>query len=84
MSERTQVETIVPLNHWPTTRQERDQIAKESYDAAVRLVHPGRVLSLLTTIRAVDPITQRPAIKMRWAVEAPESIQHQRSTFPAA
>lgn len=78
MSERTQVETLVPLHHWPTTPREREQVAKAGYDAAMELVRPGRVLGLLSTTRAVHVETNMPALKMRWAVEAPESIQPNR------
>lgn len=81
MSERTTVETLVPLHHWPRTRKERAEVVKAAFDAASELVKPGRVLGLLSTARAQHALTGAPALKMRFVVEAPESIQPQRTTF---
>lgn len=84
MSERTVVETLVPLHHFPQTREERGQVVKAAYDAAAELVKPGRVLGLLTTARSQHALTGAPAMKFRFAVEAPESIQPQRTSFAAS
>lgn len=81
MSERAVVETLIPLNHWPRTRTERAEVIKAAYDAATELVKPGRVLGLLSTARSQHVETGKPALKLRFAVEAPESIQHERTTF---
>lgn len=81
MSERTEVETLVPLHHWPTTSNERSQVVKAAFDAATELVKPGRVLGLISMTRSQHIETGAPALEVRFAVEAPESIQPQRTSF---
>lgn len=81
MSERTEVETLVPLHHWPRTPEERSEVVKAAFDAASDLVKPGRVLGLVSMARSEHTLTGGPALKVRFAVDAPESIQPQRTTF---
>lgn len=79
MSERTEVEVLFPLNRTPN-KAERRLIMREAFKQAAELVAPGRVLGFIGIARAVHEDTGAPAVKIRFAVEAPESIQPQRKT----
>jgi hypothetical protein len=80
VSERTEVEVLVPLNRAPADEAERRQIVRDAFKSAGDLVRPGRVLGLVSVARAEHHLTGSPALKIRFAVEAPESIQPQRRT----
>lgn len=80
MSERTEVEVLLPLDRWPD-RGEVVMLRRIAFDEARRLVNPGRVLGLVSVARAVNPETNGLAMKVRFAVEAPESIQPQNTSF---
>lgn len=77
MSERTEVEVLFPLARKPDALEQR-LIIRQAFDQAADLVKPGRVLGLIGITPAVHQETGAPAVKVRFAVEAPESIQHQR------
>lgn len=79
MSERTEVEVLLPLDRWPD-RSEIVMLRRIAFDEAKRLVHPGRVLGLISVARAVNPATSDLAMKVRFAVEAPEAIQPHRTS----
>lgn len=80
MSERTEVEVLLPLNRPPANELERRQIIKDAFASARDLVKPGRVLGLIGVVRCEHALTGEPALKVRFAVEAPESIQPKRRT----
>lgn len=80
MSERTEVEVLMPLNRAPATEIERRQVIRDAFKAAGDLVKPGRVLGLTGVARCEHQMTGGPALKVRFAVEAPESIQPRRRT----
>lgn len=73
MSERGEVEVLMPLNRMPDKTETR-QLAHDALIEARKLVAPtgGRVLGFVSLIRAEDPITSQPALKFRFAVKAPE------------
>lgn len=75
MSERTEVEVLMPLNRPPANEIERRQIIRDAFASARALVKPGRVLGLTSVARCEHQLTGAPALKVRFAVEAPESIQ---------
>lgn len=78
MSERTEVEVLLPLARAPRNELERKQLIRTAFDSAAELVKPGRVLGLVGMTSAVNVTTGGPALKVRFAVEAPEAIQPQR------
>lgn len=80
MSERTEVEVFFPLTRQPDKLEQR-MIVREAFRQANELVAPGRVLGLVKVIGAVDPESGAPALKIRFAVEAPEALQAQRKSF---
>lgn len=80
MSERTEVEVVLPLERVPS-RVEHKMLLKVAFGEARHLVAPGRVLGVTSVARAVHAETGGLAMKVRFAVEAPESIQHERRTF---
>lgn len=80
MSERTEVEVLFPLNREPT-REEGLTLLKAAFEEARNLVKPGRVLGMISVSTANHGLTGEPALKVRFAVEAPESIQHSKATF---
>lgn len=80
MSERTEVEVLLPLTRQPTDSEKR-LLLRSAFREAAKLVAPGRVLGLVSVIAAVHAETGAPAIKVRFAVEAPEQIQPRRNTF---
>lgn len=80
MSERTEVEVLFPLNR-PPTRAEGDAILREAFAQARALVTPGRVLGMLSVSRCNHALSGELALKVRFAVEAPEAIQSSRSSF---
>lgn len=84
MSERAEVEVLVPLHHYPANPVERRLVSHEAFKAATDLVKPGQVLGLVSITRCEHAVTGNPAMKVRFAVEAPESIQPQRSTYAAS
>lgn len=76
MSERGEVEVLLPVERPPATRRERVELSRIALAEARRLVAGvgGRVLGVSKIARAVDPSTGQLAIKVRFAVEAPESM----------
>lgn len=74
MSERAEVEVFFPLTREPD-KLEQMVMVRQAFDHAKKLVAPGRVLGLTKVIGAVHPDTGQPALKIRFAVEAPESLQ---------
>jgi hypothetical protein len=83
VSERGEVEVLLPLARKPATAQEREGLVRTALDEAQRLVHPvgGRVLGLTKVARAVDPMTMATALRMTFMVEAPENVFPKRSSF---
>jgi hypothetical protein len=83
MSERGEVEVLLPLARKPATAQEREQLLTTALEQARSLVHPlgGRVLGVTTVARAVDPMTMATALRVTFMVEAPESAFPKRSSF---
>lgn len=81
MSERTEVEVLLPLARAPKNDLERRELVRTAFQSAADLVKPGRVLGLVGMTSAVNRETGGPALKVRFAVEAPEAIQpHRRLT----
>lgn len=80
MSERTEVEVLLPLERQPS-KSEMRLLLKMAFQEAKQLVGLGRVLGVTSVIAAVHAETGSPALKVRLAVEAPEQIQPHRSTF---
>lgn len=78
MSERTEVEVLLPLARRPENDLERRELIRTAFQSARDLVKPGRVLGLVGMTSAVHADTGAPVLKVRFAVEAPESIQPQR------
>lgn len=83
MSERTEVEVLLPLERQPTPDEMKHLLAI-AFGEAKRLVAPGRVLGMTKTLGSVHVETGKPALKVRFAVEAPEVIQPQRRSFPTS
>lgn len=79
MSERTEVEVLMPLHRMPDPL-ERRQLIRQAFGEANKLVHPGKVLGLVGITAAVHQQTGAPALKIRFAVHAPEAIQPQRKS----
>ena len=73
MSERGQVEVLLPLDREPNEVESKD-LMRMAIVEAKKLVEPtkGRVLGIVSIIRAEHPITSQLALKVRFAVEAPE------------
>ena len=73
MSERGEVEVFMALDRAPNEIESRELI-DTAWQEAKKLVAPtkGRVLGLSKIIRAEEPITGQLALKVRFAVEAPE------------
>lgn len=73
MSERGEVEVLLPLDRVPTKKEQKD-LLRIAFAEARKIVKPtgGRVLGLSAIIRAENPITSQLALKVRFAVEAPE------------
>jgi hypothetical protein len=79
VSERTEVEVLLPLERQPTP-DELKHLLEIAFGEAKRLVGPGRVLGVTKTLGAVHAETGKPALKVRFAVEAPELLQPHRNT----
>lgn len=77
MSERTEVMVELPLARMPTAEEGRD-LLKQAFGEAKKLVGPGRVLGIVSRGFGVHRITQQPTLLVKFAVEAPESIQPKR------
>jgi hypothetical protein len=77
MSERTEVMVELPLARMPNAEEGRD-LLKQAFGEAKKLVGPGRVLGIVSRGFGVHRITQQPTLLVKFAVEAPESIQPQR------
>lgn len=77
MSERTEVVVEMPLERPPTPEEGRDLI-RRAFAEAKKLVGPGRVLGITSRGFGVHRLTDQPTLLIRFAVEAPESIQPQR------
>lgn len=84
MSERGEVEVVLPLNRWPTTRAERAEVSSLALAEARRLVAPtgGRLLAVTKRAQAVHPLTGELALKVTFAVEAPEKNFERERVFP--
>lgn len=78
MSERTEVEVLLPLARAPKNDLERRELIRTAFQSASDLVKPGRVLGLVGMTSAVNQETGGPVLKVRFAVEAPEAMQPQR------
>lgn len=74
MSERTQVEVLLPLDRPPTQDEKRDLVAI-AFDSARKLVSPhgGRVLGLSSSARA-ETLDGQLAWKFRFVVLVPEKV----------
>lgn len=83
MSERGEVEVLLPLARKPRTPSERQALLHAAQEAATRLVLPagGRVLGVSAVGRAVNPITMEQALRVRFAVMAPEHALPHTSSF---
>lgn len=73
MSERGEVGVLMPLNRRPT-RPEQALLKAAAFASARKLVAPtgGRVLGLTKVALAINPETGQEALRMTFAVEAPE------------
>lgn len=78
MSERTEVVVEMPLAREPSPDEARDLI-KQAFGEAKRLIGPGRVLGVTHYAIGVHRITDEPNLLVRFAVEAPESLQPKRN-----
>lgn len=78
MSERTEVVVEIPLARRPTPEEGRDLI-KQAFDSAKKFVEPGRVLGIVSRGVGVHKLTGCPSVIVKFAVEAPESIQPKRN-----
>lgn len=74
MSERTEIEVLVPVERPPTRAEQRDLVAI-AFDEARRLVapHGGQVLGLVASARAVT-VQGDLAAKFRFAALVPEKV----------
>lgn len=81
MSERTEVEVLLPVDHVPT-RSEHEGLKRAGFDAAWNLVrqHGGRVLGLASIARARTARGEL-ALRMRFAVDVPESAHERPQVF---
>lgn len=77
MSERTEVIVEMPVNRLPVGQEARD-LLKQAFGEAKKLVGPGRVLGIVSRGVATSRETGQPVVIVKFAVEAPESIQPQR------
>lgn len=78
MSERTEVVVEMPLARRPTPDEGRALI-KQAFGEAKKLVGPGRVLGITSRAFGVHRITDQPTLIVKFAVEAPESLQPKRN-----
>jgi hypothetical protein len=74
MSERTEVAVELPLSRRPTPDEARD-LFKQAFAEAKKLIGPGRVLGITSRAFGVHRITDQPTLIVKFAVEAPESLQ---------
>jgi len=74
MSERTEVVVELPLARVPS-RDEIRGLLKQAFGEAKNLVGPGRVLGIVSRGVGVHRLTDQPTLIVKFAVEAPESIQ---------
>lgn len=79
MSERTEVVVELPLTHRPSSDEGRD-LLRQAFGEAKKLVGPGRVLGIVSRAIGVHRLTNQPTLIVKFAVEAPESLQPQRRT----
>jgi hypothetical protein len=77
MSERTEVVVELPLARIPNGDETRE-LYRQAFAEAKKLVGPGRVLGIVSRAFGVHRLTDQPTLIIRFAVEAPESIQPQR------
>lgn len=77
MSERTEVVVEMPLA-WRPTPEEGRELLRQAFAEAKRLVGPGRVLGITSRAFGVHRLTDQPTLILKFAVEAPESLQPQR------
>ncbi len=72
-AERGEVGVLMPLERRPNKR-EQAELRSMAFAAARRLVAPtgGRVLGLTKVALAINPETGQEALRMTFAVEAPE------------
>lgn len=77
MSERTEVVVEMPLARVPSSDEMRD-LLKQAFGEAKKLVGPGRVLGMVSRASATHRLTGQPLLLVKFAVEAPESLQPQR------
>lgn len=82
MSERTEVIVELPLARRPTN-EEGHELLKQAFGEAKKLVGPGRVLGIVSRAVGVHRLTDQPTLVVKFAVEAPESLQRQRRTSAA-
>jgi hypothetical protein len=82
MSERTEVVVELPLARMPSFEESRN-LLKQAFAEAKKLIGPGRVLGVVSRGFGVHRLTDQPTLLVRFAVEAPESIQPGRRTSVA-
>lgn len=82
MSERTEVIVELPLARMPNREEGRD-LLKQAFGEAKKLIGPGRVLGITSRAFGVHRLTDQPTLIVKFAVEAPESLQPGRRTFVA-
>ena len=78
MSERTEVMVEIPVSQIPTG-PELQTLYKQGFAAAKKLVGPGRVLGVVSQAVGTHKLTGMPSLLLKFAVEAPESIQPKRN-----
>lgn len=74
MSERAEVMVELPLERMPSAEEGR-QLIKQAFGEAKKLVGPGRVLGIVSRGFGVHRLTDQPTLLVKFAVEAPESLQ---------
>lgn len=74
MSERTEVVVEMPLERMPTPNEGRALI-HQAFGEAKKLIGPGRVLGIVSRGFGVHRLTDQPTLLVKFAVEAPESLQ---------
>lgn len=74
MSERGEIGVLMPLNRRPSKR-EQAQLRRAAFIEARRLAGSvgGRVLGLVKVALAINPETGQEALRLTFAVDAPES-----------
>ncbi len=77
MSERTEVIVELPIQRMPTPAEGVD-LLKQAFAEAKKLVGPGRVLGIVSRGVSTHRLTSQPTLIVKFAVEAPESLQPQR------